>query len=936
MRDNIYPPIVDTYQPAFVIGDNCKIYFSLSPYISLEAIASADIQVIINYQANNYSAFKMDIAPLGIIKTNIKTNAEGQYYIEINNNQITNQGFKTNQFYKVQLRFDYTNDSTTKLTAKYINDNKNNFSEWSTVTLIKPIIKPVLNLAGFNNKDDITYFGTNLMELVGSIDFENTLTDKSDSIYSRKNIESEYLMHYDVIIRDTTIGDTFLESKNIYADSYNPNQIVYSIKKEFTPGHSYQLRIHYVTNHYYENDYVKNFYISDVQVDPLKGIQLSIEQDNNGNPIGEWQYGRTKLTIANTSEGFLGNIILKRSSNKTNFAEWEDLKILQLKSTEDIIYYDTTIESGVWYKYGLQKINNKNFRSSISNITKPVMTEFESAFLISEQGLLRLKYDVSVSSYKHNILESKTDTLGSQYAFFKRNGNVNYKSFSLSGLITGMMDIEEQNKYTKVVTEDGEAINQWSGIKDKVFFNLENFLQDEEVKDQYRTYLGSTSYDFVMEKNFRDKVIEFLYADDIKLFKSASEGNILVKLMDINFTPNEGLGRLTYSFTATAYEIDEPTIDNLEKYNIHTVGNVERVYGSDVRLLQINQYDKFSFKNTRNLVEKELQKYHAKNKYGKIINIKWLRITVDTDRVVPHKKLGDTSSSYPIGYPFRVGSEDIIISQRGIYEVNADGIDIGSNIYPLFDCNQVTTSKIPLFTIDILAEIRYTDTKKEINTMSIRKTIGQESGVFLPTQSPLSTARVKNWINKNDFARYINNIARLDIEADYGVIVNITQSDGFTSQHEVNKNNRLVLNETDITIQDMEFVGIKLTKIPESHITTDGLANRPIEPYHFIIPPNPNTQKNVVNGVYKLNNGVKEKMEKYFDSVSATLTHTQKNKLDKFLAEKLDMSKENINKCIYYHGQFFPFEQISTTEGIVYCPMDAYVNYICETIEERY
>ena len=77
-------------------------------------------------------------------------------------------------------------------------------------------------------------------------------------------------------------------------------------------------------------------------------------------------------------------------------------------------------------------------------------------------------------------------------------------------------------------------------------------------------------------------------------------------------------------------------------------------------------------------------------------------------------------------------------------------------------------------------------------------------------------------------------------------------------------------------------------------------------------------------------------MEKYFDSVSATLTHTQKNKLDKFLAEKLDMSKENINKCIYYHGQFFPFEQISTTEGIVYCPMDAYVNYICETIEERY
>jgi hypothetical protein len=66
--------------------------------------------------------------------------------------------------------------------------------------------------------------------------------------------------------------------------------------------------------------------------------------------------------------------------------------------------------------------------------------------------------------------------------------------------------------------------------------------------------------------------MDFLYRNNVKLYRSATEGNILVKLMNINFTPTNELGRLTYSFTATAVEIDEYSINTLDKYNIQPFG----------------------------------------------------------------------------------------------------------------------------------------------------------------------------------------------------------------------------------------------------------------------------------------------------------------------------------------------------------------------------
>jgi hypothetical protein len=63
-------------------------------------------------------------------------------------------------------------------------------------------------------------------------------------------------------------------------------------------------------------------------------------------------------------------------------------------------------------------------------------------------------------------------------------------------------------------------------------------------------------------------IYDFLYSEDVKLFKSPTEGNILVKLTNITFEPIASLGRILYSFTATAVEIDDANIINYKKYNI--------------------------------------------------------------------------------------------------------------------------------------------------------------------------------------------------------------------------------------------------------------------------------------------------------------------------------------------------------------------------------
>jgi hypothetical protein len=154
------------------------------------------------------------------------------------------------------------------------------------------------------------------------------------------------------------------------------------------------------------------------------------------------------------------------------------------------------------------------------------------------------------------VSESSTETIGGRYPVFSRNAALDYKQFPVNGLISFFMD--EANTFTdKTVVFNGADITA-----------LYNNYNDEN---------GITQYDYIYEREFRNLVSDFLYDGKIKLFKSPTEGNILVRLMGVDMSPMQEASRIVYSFSSTASEIAESTVDNYKKYNLLVLEKVKEV-----------------------------------------------------------------------------------------------------------------------------------------------------------------------------------------------------------------------------------------------------------------------------------------------------------------------------------------------------------------------
>ena len=55
------------------------------------------------------------------------------------------------------------------------------------------------------------------------------------------------------------------------------------------------------------------------------------------------------------------------------------------------------------------------------------------------------RFNPKVNNFKSTILESKVDTLGGKYPFIFRNGNVKYKEFAISGLLSCLSESTDDN-----------------------------------------------------------------------------------------------------------------------------------------------------------------------------------------------------------------------------------------------------------------------------------------------------------------------------------------------------------------------------------------------------------------------------------------------------------------------------------------------------------
>ncbi len=254
------------------------------------------------------------------------------------------------------------------------------------------------------------------------------------------------------------------------------------------------------------------------------------------------------------------SIMLRRTSNRSNFTIWEDLAIIdKIDEIDDLNFEkfvgDKTVESGVFYRYAIQPISDQR-RGSLYK-SEPVSIIYEDIYLVGEGGRqLRIRYSPTISTMKTNIRDARIETIGSKYPFIIRSGNVAYREFPLTGTITHFMDKKE------------DFVDRSEIFIEDEFLHMQKQDTTIEYESLYRKYDINDYNNTTLEREFRDKVIEFLQDGKPKLFKSPTEGSMLIRILDVSFTPNPILGRMIGDFSCNAVEIDEVTLDNLEKYKI--------------------------------------------------------------------------------------------------------------------------------------------------------------------------------------------------------------------------------------------------------------------------------------------------------------------------------------------------------------------------------
>lgn len=509
MNTKVFSPIVQSSLPAQVINiENfiLKIPFEVPSLVNINNVKHMQV-IVIDQQTNKYIS----------IPVNDFTTPDKVYYTNnFNNNLIQIEPtLEAGRLYKIQIRFGYcdlweNNDNFSSWKQDAINDG--NFSEWSNVMIVKCLSSKPSFAKGLNKSPT------------------NILTPNFYGLATFNSADEEYVDKYKFTLK---YKNNILEETEWL--TYIPIEPYYSVHKFKTileKGETYEIVYSIIS---------QNGYTASTTESVIAGANLFLELADATIQVTSDNENARNIVILNNLKQ-LQQYMIVRASEDTNYKIWEDVYSFQQQNDDGINYYsDFTIESGVQYRYGIQKIDSLGNRSNILEAEDICQTYFEYTYLVHDNKQLKLKFDTKLSSFKHTVLASKQDTLGSRYPTILRNGNAYYAEFPISGLISFNMDDV-------------------------------NTFQDQNINVESKTDL--THNNIYFEKQFRDKVEAFLNDGGYKLFKSATEGNLIITLMNIVLTPNAALGRMIYSFSATAYEVAEANLENMHKLGIITNGSI--------------------------------------------------------------------------------------------------------------------------------------------------------------------------------------------------------------------------------------------------------------------------------------------------------------------------------------------------------------------------
>ena len=543
----LYPPIIPGTLPAFYTTKDeenrtvtkITVPFSMNKAVNTNEISGFSLKIKTAYSNTFIGTFEYPKVIDGQ-RTSIDSKIFSLNQIVFEEQDIASLNIKPGQFLKAQLA--------------YI-DSDNIIGYYSTVGIIKYTDKPELKIQEFefennSNEDDSNKIRTFCSTCTGI--YTPGENDKSERPYqyqfllldeNNKEIEnSGWLLHNN----ELDIGDTYtfkskMEVLTIYKVQYNVktiNNLNESVEyKCLIPEEEIDNPLILNAENVYEEGYIN---LSFSKTESLEGSCII--------DIYREEYGIN-------NQCFIHRVKFENDKDVSNWS-----------------FQDFTIEQGITYLYYF-KYNKNGYHSRIcgdgNENPVEVVADFEDMFLYDGQRQIKLRFNPKVSSFKINHLEQKTDVIGNRYPIFFRNSVVEYKEFPISGLISYHLDNNElfiqdslqelgiqRNILERLGTHHDYGENSPFSTEQGKYFNS----QSSSVKS-----LNLISNNIKAERLFKMKLLDWLGNGEIKLFKSPSEGNYLVRLMNISLSPEDKLNRMLHTFSCTAYEAKEFNFENLEE-----------------------------------------------------------------------------------------------------------------------------------------------------------------------------------------------------------------------------------------------------------------------------------------------------------------------------------------------------------------------------------
>lgn len=575
----LYPPqFPSTVAPAFSQNSTLRVYFSISSFNSSSSIQRCHVTI-----TNQSSGENVIDTASGLLMLNYSYDSEeGLYYVEIpagsikgsvtqstplGETELVQSGWQINQYYKFQMRFDGNEVTTYSNTEEYFNSYSQYFSEWSQVLLLRPISQPTLRLLPFDKTsvEDGTSVSQTLnpgiLHLNGVVSFEDSSEKETVKSYSVKILNG---------VTEEVIADKIVE--NYTSDSVDPNVIDCRINLASISSNlsKYLLVVTITTKNNYVFSSTRAFsigeYVTEDNFNP--NVLLDVSAIDKGVVY-------IHLTNADVLNG--GTIYITRSSNLSKFQEWETIEEISALGSLDVTITDNTVGSGIFYRYaaqmentvgGMTKVYNGYYYEEDDELHQKIYTvfpDFYDAILSRDGRQISIRYNYKVSSVKPTVSRTKMDVLGGRYPKFVENASMNYKQLSITGLISSQED------------ENGLFLT-----KEDVYQDMLTSYESYE-KSEYRDAYNIENYNYFWEREFREELVSWLNDGEPKLYRSMTEGMLVVIITDVNLTPNATLSRRLWDFSATLYEVADgsslETLDELGIFNRNLLSSVSSTDG---------------------------------------------------------------------------------------------------------------------------------------------------------------------------------------------------------------------------------------------------------------------------------------------------------------------------------------------------------------------